>query len=129
MKHLVTLVGKSNRFEWWSVSLLSDLVFQLSVVFGLIAIAPQKGKNYLLAITLFVVAAIAFWIAIAVSVRRLRDRGRPPWSLAFALIPIVGWIWCVIECGFLASPDRRKQEVIRRTVEGAKAQTDITSGR
>lgn len=124
--HLLSFSGKSDRFEWWVVSLLADLAFQASLIFGFLAIAPEEGQNYLVAVVLFMVAAVSLWLAVAVSVRRLRDRGRPPWFLAFALVPVAGWIWYVVECGFLAAPGQKRRRVVRRTVGGTKAESEIT---
>ena len=42
------------------------------------------------------------WMAFCLLVKRWHDRGRSGWWLLFALIPIIGQLWAIIECGFLA---------------------------
>ena len=44
---------------------------------------------------------VAFYGALAMTVKRLHDRGRSGWFMLIVLIPLVG-IWLVIEIGFLA---------------------------
>lgn len=49
----------------------------------------------------FMIALALGWVSFASIVRRLHDRGKSAWwSLAY-LIPGLGQIWCIVECGFL----------------------------
>ena len=117
MLQFLALSGKADRFEWWTVSLVADLVAQLALVFGLIVAASDFWYRIPAAGALYFCAAISLWAALAVSVRRIRDRGRPPWWLVFALVPVVGWIWLVVECGVLAAPGSRiRKKLLRRIV-------------
>jgi hypothetical protein len=34
-------------------------------------------------------------------VRRFRDRGKSSWWALLYFIPVIGWLWILIECGFL----------------------------
>ncbi|MGZ3297789.1 MAG: DUF805 domain-containing protein [Asticcacaulis sp.] len=43
----------------------------------------------------------AFWMKIAVTVKRWHDRDKSGWMYLILLIPLIGWIWTLIECGFL----------------------------
>jgi FAD/FMN-containing dehydrogenase len=40
---------------------------------------------------------VALWIFVALAVKRLKDRGRSPWRLAVALVPILGPLWLFVE--------------------------------
>lgn len=40
-----------------------------------------------------------FWIRLAVSVKRWHDLGKSGWWYLIGLIPLVGGIWVLIECG------------------------------
>lgn len=117
MRCFFSFFGKADRFEWWTVSLVTDLVAQLGLIFGVIVAMSDSWYRVPAASVLFVCAALAFWAAIAVSVRRMNDRERPPWMLVFALVPVAGWIWLVIECGILPAPGTSvRKKLVRRVV-------------
>lgn len=118
MNRFLTTSHKADRFEWWSVSLLADLLMQFAAIVGFALIATSNelpaiiGGGFLL-----LLAAFFLWLAITVTLRRLRDRGRSLWSALFYLIPVVGWAWMIIECGFLPSRCNDQIKVlVRRTV-------------
>lgn len=49
----------------------------------------------------FALLAMTFWIGFAVVVRRWHDRGKSwAWAL-LGFVPLVGWLWQGIECGYL----------------------------
>ena len=126
MRGLLSLSGKADRFEWWTVSVITDLVMQLGVIFGFVSAASESPYRFLAAGALYSCAALALWAAIAVSVRRFRDRGYSPWLLLAALVPVVGWIWFVIECGFLpGSGSRGPRKLVRRIVTAPVPGQDV----
>ena len=50
---------------------------------------------------LFLGLGVGFWVGFALVVKRWHDRGKSwAWAL-LGFIPIVGWMWQGIECGFL----------------------------
>lgn len=45
------------------------------------------------------------WVEYAIVIKRFHDRGKTGfWSL-LVLLPIVGWAWLLIDCGFLPARD------------------------
>lgn len=46
-----------------------------------------------------IVNLLLVWPAIAVSAKRWQDRNRSPWWVLVTLIPIVGWLWALIDNG------------------------------
>jgi uncharacterized membrane protein YhaH (DUF805 family) len=128
MNPLFSLSGKSSRFDWWVVSLLADLMGQLVVVGAILWASKLESFRWLI-IAAAVAAEIALlWLAVAVTVRRLRDRERSLWLLLAALVPYAGWLWLLVECGFLPAPGRPRR-LVHRTVtattprpEGAESQ-------
>lgn len=109
--------GRADRFEWWWISFLSDVGMQLGAIFGVICMASGESGGRLAALGCFAFALVCLWASLAVSVRRMRDRGRSPWWLLLVLVPVVGWIWLVTECGFLSSPEARApRRLVRRQV-------------
>jgi uncharacterized membrane protein YhaH (DUF805 family) len=96
--------GRSSRLEWWLVHFgglaaftINDAIFTVSShPLGIAGITFHVVRpiwwyiNYLL-----------IWISFASIVRRLHDRNKSGWWAVFYVIPIIGWAWCFIECGFL----------------------------
>ena len=48
-----------------------------------------------------VIGLAAIWAKLAVTVKRWHDRDKSGWWVLINLIPVIGWIWQVIEGGFL----------------------------
>lgn len=44
---------------------------------------------------------ILAWTHLAVFVKRWHDRDKSGWWVLINLIPVIGWLWTLIECGFL----------------------------
>lgn len=44
---------------------------------------------------------INLWIFVALQVKRWHDRGKSAWMLLLNLVPVIGWIWAVIELALL----------------------------
>jgi len=100
--------GRINRAKFWLVALgiLVIEVILFAAVFGsavmsadpeqaLAAIGPIAG------IVICVFAVVATWISIAVAVKRFHDRNKSGWWVLIVLVPIIGGLWYLIECGFL----------------------------
>lgn len=126
MIHLFSFSGRSDRFEWWVVSVLTDLAAQLCLIFGLIALHSEATLRHLQAGGLFLGVIVALWMSIAVSVRRMRDRGRSPWLLLAGLVPVAGWIWYLVECGFLPAPNPGgPRRLVRRIVTASVEEENV----
>jgi len=127
MAHIFSFSGRSDRFEWWVVSVLSDLAAQLCLIFGLISLESESALRYLHSSGWFLGVIVALWLSIAVSVRRMRDRGRSPWLLFAGLVPVAGWIWYLVECGFLPAPGTAGPRKLVRRVVTANVEEDVPS--
>lgn len=92
---LLRLQGRVGRRTWWlwAVAAPLGLMLYLTVVLrvaGLPARATEVAVNLLL-----------LWPVLAVSVKRWHDRGKNGWWVLVTLIPLVGWLWALIENGLL----------------------------
>jgi uncharacterized membrane protein YhaH (DUF805 family) len=45
------------------------------------------------------------WPSLAIYVKRWHDRGKSGWWVLIVFVPIIGYLWLLIECGFLAGDD------------------------
>jgi uncharacterized membrane protein YhaH (DUF805 family) len=106
---LFSFQGRIRRLHWWLAHIGAFVAagFVLSVVRMLFPGAPSASlwmpsfsPVYGLAAT--VVGAAHLWVAVALDIKRCHDRDKPGWwILIFYLIPFVGWVWGLIELGFL----------------------------
>lgn len=48
-----------------------------------------------------VVGLTGLWVGLAAGAKRCHDRDRTGWFQLILLIPIIGWIWLLVELGFL----------------------------
>lgn len=123
MRSLFSFRGRADRTEWWVAYMVGGLIAQFAGIFGMIVYEPENVLPILLAVFLWLVALLAIEVTLAVSVKRMRDRGYPPWLLLFGFVPVIGWIWLLIELGFLPAHDHQKtgpRKLVRRQVSAGK---------
>lgn len=87
---LFSFEGRITRATlWWStLGIGAAFVFALPVVER---VSPRLGVALLDLVTLVML--------IALSSKRLKDRGRSPWTLLVFLVPVLGPIWLFVELG------------------------------
>jgi len=74
------------------------LLFLLSMTFDLETNTPSTAG-----IILFIAVLILnLWQSFALYVKRFHDRNKSAWWMLIGLVPVVGSLWILIECGFLA---------------------------
>jgi len=100
---LLRLDGRIARRTWWlwGVAMPLGLALYFTVLLRVAGLSPR--------VTEVAVNLALLWPALAVSVKRWHDRGKSGWWLLVTLIPLVGWIWALVENGLLrgdAGPNR-----------------------
>jgi uncharacterized membrane protein YhaH (DUF805 family) len=105
---LFSFQGRINRAKWWLISIAMGVVE--AILFGIIIALFSAGIDATTgmprfsgigAILFIVVAAVAFWISLALAVKRWHDRDKSGWWIFIVFVPVVGGLWYLIECGFL----------------------------
>ena len=97
---LFSFEGRINRLPYWLVTL---------VLYGIGGATGQTGTQYgpdnpmtlLPGIITLVTFVLGVWIALAVQVKRWHDRDKSGWWVLIYFIPVIGWIWVLIQCGIL----------------------------
>jgi uncharacterized membrane protein YhaH (DUF805 family) len=94
-KLLLSFDGRINRQPYWLYILAVIIVVgvPLSLFF------EPDTESYNLASA--VASLILLYPSLAVQAKRWHDRDKSAWWLLINLIPIVGGLWALIECGFL----------------------------
>ncbi|MXU66519.1 DUF805 domain-containing protein [Oceanomicrobium pacificus] len=87
---LTTFEGRINRKQWWvGVLVLFVISACFYMLFGRDGVVP-------LIVSLLMMAA-----AFCLHIKRFHDRGKPGWWSLIYLVPVIGFIWIIVECGFL----------------------------
>lgn len=108
--------GRVGRLAYWLGSIsLSVFVLLMQGVIKLIELqmtnvesisdphARLTSSVFWLVITLCVIAVllVCIWASLAVPAKRWHDRGKSAWWVLIGLVPIIGWVWTLVECGCL----------------------------
>ncbi|HZP98949.1 MAG TPA: DUF805 domain-containing protein [Reyranella sp.] len=101
MKSLFSFEGRVNRAKFWLV-VLGVLVAEGIVFGGLAAMMGPDGDvpGGLVAVAAVFVLVIV-WVNLATMAKRYHDRNKSGWWIFIILVPLVGPIWNLVECGFL----------------------------
>lgn len=104
---LFSAQGRMRRRDWWLWSIIiaiaSQIVLQIVMAAtGSMAAIMQNGQFPLpLIIAYIIILPINLWIGVCLTAKRWHDRDKSAWMYLIILIPIVGPIWMLVECGFL----------------------------
>jgi uncharacterized membrane protein YhaH (DUF805 family) len=94
---LFSFEGRIPRRTYWGVNLLMGLVTAL--IFGVVVALTAAQTTFWILFLLLLVPM--YWISFAVSAKRWHDRDKSGWWQLIGLVPYIGGIWILIECGCL----------------------------
>jgi uncharacterized membrane protein YhaH (DUF805 family) len=90
-----SLQGRVSRRQYWLFGVLT-LIGLAFLGHALLGIARVRAQTADLLVNLLLV-----WPALAVSVKRWHDRDKSGWWVLLNLVPVIGWLWALIDNGFL----------------------------
>jgi uncharacterized membrane protein YhaH (DUF805 family) len=94
--------GRSSRAEWWRVHIICAVLGVMLEHAMFAQLAPRDGGGMQPISLLWPIASLALmWVSFASVVRRMHDRGKSGWWALLYFVPGIGWLWLIIECGFL----------------------------
>ena len=106
MNLLFGFSGRIGRLKWWLAQLAGGGVLLLGAVLVVISVGTAKLEPAELPPSVFVIIAATFilavWINLACTVKRFHDRGKSGFWVLIVLVPYIGGIWQIVECGFLS---------------------------
>ncbi len=92
---LFSFEGRASRGHYWLYGV--GLAVAVGIVGGILtALLDEIGAFISLALYLPLI-----WVGLAVTVKRWHDRGKSGWWVFISLVPMIGGLWHLIECGFL----------------------------
>ena len=89
------LRGRVSRRQFWLHGVLA-LVGVALAAHALLGIARVPSQTAELLVNL-----LLLWPALAVSVKRWHDRGRSGWWVLLNLLPLLGWLWALLDNGLV----------------------------
>jgi uncharacterized membrane protein YhaH (DUF805 family) len=95
--------GRVSRRTWWLYGVVAVIGL------GIVGLALLRIAGFTSVVAETTVNVLLLWPALAVSVKRWHDRDKAGWWVLVNLIPLVGWLWALVENGFLrgtAGPNR-----------------------
>ena len=108
---LTSFQGRINRQSYWLGAIVLAVI-ALVLIGGAIALfatftaTDEPGKyNMQMSPAGWVISVVAYiliiWFSLAIQIKRWHDRDKSGWWVLIALVPVIGGIWALVECGFL----------------------------
>jgi uncharacterized membrane protein YhaH (DUF805 family) len=97
---LFSFSGRVNRLPYWGLVLVM-LALGAGLNFAVGDIGPGQQIATGPAILEAIVFVLFVWVGLAVQIKRWHDRDKSAWWALLNLIPLIGTLWVLIECGFL----------------------------
>lgn len=95
--------GRINRQPYWLVALgLFVIGAGLNYAVGDFGVGDIALGSLVLELALFV---LLLWVGLAMQIKRWHDRDKSGWWALISLVPLLGTIWVIIECGCLRGTD------------------------
>jgi uncharacterized membrane protein YhaH (DUF805 family) len=106
-KYLFTsFEGRIGRQQMWlGIIVLIVIGIVASILDLILGTASDDGIGIISAI----VSLISIYPSIALYAKRWHDRGKSGWWSLILLVPVIGVIWWLIECGFLRGTEGPNQ--------------------
>ena len=93
--------GRLSRARFW-LAYISLALVTAAVAWGALALRERTGKTDVPWLTLVMFIVPLTWMNLCLMVKRWHDRNRSGLWLLINLVPGIGQMWTVIECGFIA---------------------------
>lgn len=103
---LFSFDGRMRRRDYWLLAIGAGIVFGVLVNIAILALGgavdqttQQPNTTALIVAGLLYIPLI--WISLALQAKRWHDRDKGAIWLLINLVPVIGGLWALIECGFL----------------------------
>jgi uncharacterized membrane protein YhaH (DUF805 family) len=92
---LLSIKGRANRKQFWLVTLgvtvFAMLVIKIDMWIG------NAEPSFLSYAAVFLI----WWPSLVIQIKRWHDRDKSGWWALVNLIPVIGALWIIVECGIL----------------------------
>ena len=94
-----SMEGRINRQPFWIGVLVFVIINVVASILDAILNTPTIGSGR--GVIGLLVSLAMIYPSICLSAKRWHDRGKSAWWILINLIPIIGWIWSLVETGVL----------------------------
>lgn len=105
--------GRLRRRDFWIWMLVKTIVVPILFFLALAGIMALKldedTETFVYVMFYSVMIGVLIVTNIALIAKRWHDRDKSGWMYLVIFIPFVGWIWTLIECGFLDGTQGRNR--------------------
>lgn len=103
---LFSFDGRIRRRDYWLYAIGSGIVIGILINVVMMALGgpvdPTTQQPNMTAVLVALLLYIpALWIGLALQAKRWHDRDKGAIWLLINLLPIIGGLWALVECGFL----------------------------
>jgi len=109
MNNLLTLLfsanGRIRRLHFWLSRICVSFGWLISLLIFVLPMAaykePPAALSLIFGLYFLVSLCVVVWIDINLLIKRWHDRDKPGVWCLMIFVPLIGWIWVLIECGFM----------------------------
>ena len=95
---LTSFQGRINRAKFWAgVGVLIAIGILATILDMILGTGTESGYGIISGI----VSLISIYLALALYAKRWHDRNKSGWWSLIALVPVIGFIWILVELGML----------------------------
>lgn len=94
---LFSFKGRINRKPYW----IFTLILYTGMIITSIIDFNNTGKEGEIGYVTKIYMVVLIWPALAIQVKRWHDRNKSGWWVLINFVPVIGFIWAIIENGFL----------------------------
>jgi uncharacterized membrane protein YhaH (DUF805 family) len=98
-KYLLTsFEGRINRAKFWAgIGVLFAAGILANLIDAMLGTMSANG----LGVVSGIVGLISIYLGLALYAKRWHDRDKSGWWSLILLVPVIGWVWWLVECGIL----------------------------
>lgn len=96
----------------WVIMIIAGMVFGFSMWGGMDPnMTPEQAAAMATSgmMPIIIISLLFLYPALAVYAKRWHDRGKSGWWTLILLVPFIGFIWFLVECGFLRGTEGPNQ--------------------
>jgi uncharacterized membrane protein YhaH (DUF805 family) len=103
---LTSFEGRIGRKSYWLASIVLGVFIIIAELLDMVlGMTLENGAGILTVIA----SLLTIYPSVAIYAKRWHDRGKSGWWTLILLVPVIGAIWMLVECGFLRGTDGDNQ--------------------